>query len=156
MKRRHFLRYGGLGGALALAGCLDGAPGTGETPTDGADENTSVTETEFSVTERSSGSQTSSATVAFDGERVVVDGTIWGANGCKTAELTDATYDAAADKLTVAVGTTEMPDAGDICTQAIMEINYRAVVTFKNGLPDTVVVTHDSGDGPTDVTTATR
>ncbi|WP_235007186.1 hypothetical protein [Haloarcula mannanilytica] len=156
MKRRRFLQCGGFAGAAAVAGCLGTGPGNEESPTDGAGEAPGVTETAFSVTKRTAGTQANTATVSFDGARVVVEGTIWGANGCKTAELTDAVYDADADELTVAVGTTDMPDAGDMCTQAVMEINYRAVVTLANGRPGTVVVTHDSGDGPTDVATATR
>ena len=114
-----------------------------------------MNETTFSIIRRQSGSQISSATVAFDGNQVVVDGTIWGSNGCKTADLTDISYDASADKLSLSVGTTEMPDAGDMCAQAIMEINYRATVTFEDGLPDTVSISHDSDDGLNPVTTAT-
>ncbi|GGK55959.1 hypothetical protein GCM10009067_05550 [Haloarcula sebkhae] len=121
----------------------------------GASETPSVNETTFSIIRRQSGSQISSATVAFDGNQVVVDGTIWGSNGCKTADLTDISYDTNANKLSLSVGTTEMPDAGDMCAQAIMEINYRATVTFENGLPDTVSISHDSGDGLNPVTTAT-
>jgi len=100
-----------------------------------------VNETTFSIIRRQSGAQTSSATVAFDGDQVVVDGTIWGSNGCKTADLTDISYDTSADELSLSVGT--------------MEINYRATVTFENGLPGTVSVSHDSGDGLNPVTTAT-
>ncbi|EMA25377.1 MULTISPECIES: hypothetical protein [Haloarcula] len=115
-----------------------------------------MNETTFSVTQRQSGSQTSSATVAFDGDQVVVEGTIWGSDGCKTADLTDVTYDSSVDELHISVGTKDKPDAGDVCTQAIMEINYRATATFENGLPGTVSVSHDTGDGQSPVTTATR
>ncbi|GAA5473532.1 hypothetical protein Hhis01_00928 [Haloarcula hispanica] len=156
MKRRQLLRYGGLGCSIALAGCFGGAPGSGETSTEGASETPSVNETTFSVTQRQSGSQTSSATVAFDGDQVVVEGTIWGSDGCKTADLTDVTYDSSADELRISVGTKDKPDAGDVCTQAIMEIDYRATATFENGLPGTVSVSHDTGDGQSPVTTATR
>ena len=156
MKRRQLLRYGGLGCSIAFAGCAGEAPGNGETSTGGASKPPSVNETTFRVIKRQSGSQTSSATVTFDGNQVVVEGTIWGTDGCKTADLTDVTYDSSADELRISVGTKEMPDAGDMCTQAIMEINYRATVTFANGLPETVSVSHDTGDGQSPVTTATR
>ncbi|WP_434531267.1 hypothetical protein ACODNH_08675 [Haloarcula sp. NS06] len=115
-----------------------------------------MNETTFSITKRQSGSQTSSATVTFDEHQVVVDGTIWGSDGCKTADLTDISYDTSADELSLSVGTKEMPDAGDMCTQAIIEIDYRATVMFENGLPGTVAVSHDSGNGLCPVTTATR
>jgi len=156
MKRRTLLQYGGLGCSIALAGCFGDAPGSGETPTEGPSDTPSVNETTFSVTRRQSGSQTNSATVTFDGDQVVAEGTIWGADGCKTADLIEAAYDSGADELSISVGTTEMTDAGDMCTQAIMEIDYRATVTFANGLPGTVVVSHDTGDGQSTVTTATR
>ncbi|EMA10931.1 hypothetical protein C437_02827 [Haloarcula vallismortis ATCC 29715] len=94
--------------------------------------------------------------MAFDGNQVVVEGTIWGADGCKTAEMTEAAYDSASDELRISVGTKQQTDAGDMCTQAIMEIDYRATVTFANGLPGTVVVSHDTGDGRSSVTTAIR
>ena len=115
-----------------------------------------MNETTFSIVRRQSGSQTSSATVAFDGNQVVVEGSIWGSDGCKTADLTDISYDPNTNELSISVGTKDMPDAGDMCTQAIMEINYRATVTFENGLPGTVAVSHDSGNGLSPVTTATR
>ncbi|MHC3378992.1 hypothetical protein [Haloarcula sp. H-GB5] len=114
-----------------------------------------MNETTFSVTRRQSGSQTSSATVAFDGDQVVVEGTIWGSDGCKTADLTDVVYDTDSDDLSISIGTKEMTDAGDMCTQAIMEIDYRATVTFEDGLPGTVSVSHDTGGGLSPVTTAT-
>jgi hypothetical protein len=156
MERRQLLRYGGLGCSIALAGCFGGAPGSGETSTEGASETPSVNETTFSVTQRQSGSQTSSATVAFDGDQVVIEGTIWGSDGCKTAELIDAAHDTDADELRISVGTKDKPDAGDMCTQTITEIDYRATVTFANGLPGTVSVSHDTGGGLSPVTTATR
>ncbi|MBV0924218.1 hypothetical protein KTS45_08385 [Halomicroarcula limicola] len=115
-----------------------------------------MTDTTFTVTDVSSGTQRDEASVAFGGDTVTVEGTIWGANGCKTGRLLGAEYDAAADELTVTVGTKDREDAGDGCTQAIVEIRYRATATFEGGLPGTVVVTHDHGDGGKDVTTATQ
>jgi len=115
-----------------------------------------VTDTRFTVTGRASGTQVSDATVTFGDGTVVVEGTIWGANGCKTAELAGVSYDGDADELTIAVATTDREGAGDGCTQAIVEIDYRAVVTVDGGLPGSVTVTHDHGDGPTTAATATR
>ncbi|MBX0322904.1 hypothetical protein EGH21_07660 [Halomicroarcula sp. F13] len=115
-----------------------------------------MTDSEFTVTGRGSGTQASEASVTFGTDAVTVEGTIWGANGCKTAALSSADYDATADELTVAVETVDRDDAGDACTQAIVEIDYEATVQFAAGLPGRVVVTHDHGDGPTEVTTAER
>jgi hypothetical protein len=148
MDRRGLLRTGLLPAIVALAGCLSdgGGGGTPAEPT--------VTDTEFAVLGRTSGSQTDDATVTFDDATVTVEGTIWGSDGCQTAVLDSADYDAAADELTVAVAEATREDAGDACTQAIVETEYRARVAFDGGFPGTVVVTHDHGDGPQQVTTA--
>ncbi|MBX0295441.1 hypothetical protein EGH23_11175 [Halomicroarcula sp. F27] len=115
-----------------------------------------MTDSTFTVTDVSSGTQRDEASVAFDGDTVTVEGTIWGANGCKTGELLSADYDAEAGELTVVVGTKDREDAGGGCTQAIVEVRYRATATFEGGLPDAVVVTHDHGDGGKEVTTVTQ
>ncbi|WP_424001035.1 hypothetical protein ACOZ4I_15270 [Haloarcula salina] len=155
MRRRQFVRCVGVVGAGALTGCLGDDSGTGETPTDQSADGPTVTDTQFTVTGRASGTQVSDATISFEDERIVVEGTIWGANGCKTAELVDAAYDGDADELTVAVAVTDREGAGGGCTQAIVEIDYRAVVTVDGGLPGSVTVTHDHGDGPSAVATVT-
>ncbi|WP_254273189.1 hypothetical protein [Haloarcula marina] len=156
MQRRVLLRRLGVVGAAALAGCAsngpsDGGAGTERTPT----RPPRVTDTTFTVSNRQSGTQVDDATVRFGDERVVVDGTIWGVDGCTTAALTSAEYDDAADELTVAVATTRETDA-EMCTQAIVEIDYEATVAFENGLPGRVVVTHDHGDGPREVAAVDR
>jgi len=149
-------------GAVALTGCLsDGgdvpnatATGTATgtaTPTPPPDP--TLTDSTFTVVGSESGTRTDSASVSGDGGDVVVEGTIWGADGCRTARLPTVNYSSAADELTVPVETAERADAGDACTQAIVEIEYRATVAFENGPPSTVVVTHDRGDGPESVAT---
>jgi hypothetical protein len=155
MNRRTLLTAGAVGLA-ALAGCGGTDSGTDETPT-GTDTTTPTTPTmtdeSFTVVQTSSGQERDEASVTVDGATVTIEGTIWGADGCTTAELADASYDVSADELTVAVATTQRTGTGtDACTQAIVEIDYRATVTFENGLPGTVVVTHDRGDGVQTVT----
>ena len=145
-------------GVATLAGCGadDGGSGT-PAATDTPTQTVSMIDSEFTVDGTGSGQQTDDATVSVDGGTVTVEGTIWGADGCTTAELAGADYDAAADELTVAVATTDREPTGTeaiACTQAIVEIAYTATVTFDSGLPGTVVVTHDHGDGPEAVTTA--
>ncbi|WP_277542662.1 hypothetical protein [Haloarcula laminariae] len=164
MDRRTLLGTVSSIGVAALTGCLsDGtgdstpsATGTGATtatPSPTPTPNTTLSDFTFSVSGIESGIQTDSATVSADDGNVVVEGTIWGADGCRTAELPSVNYDGTTDGLTVPVETTERADAGDGCTQATVEIAYTATISFKNGLPDTVVVTHDRGDGPATVTT---
>jgi len=110
-----------------------------------------MTDSTFTVLRTESGTETDDATVSFDGATVTVEGTIWGRDGCKTAELASADYDGEADELTVAVATTNRENAGDVCTQALVEIGYRATVEFDSGVPASVVVTHNRGDGPEQV-----
>jgi len=82
---------------------------------------------------------------------------IWGADGCTTAELAGADYDAASGELAVAVATRREADSGDVaCTEAIVDIDYEAAVTFENGLPARVVVTHTRGETSVEVTTVER
>jgi len=156
MDRRTFVQslavaVAGLGGCAGSGanGGSDGDDG-GETPTDTALERPTVLDTEFEVLDAGPGGQTDEAAVTAGDGRVVVDGTVWGSDGCATAALADATYDPETDELTVAVVETERDDAGDVCTQAIVEVTYRAVVSFDpdGPLPGTVVVTHDHGEGP--------
>ena len=156
MDRRALLGTICTGSIIALTGCLGSDVGTptgnrtaSATPTPAPTP--ALTDSEFEVTSTQGGTETDSATVAVNGHDVVVEGTTWGRNGCRTAELDSVNYDG--DTLTVAVATTRRDDAGDACTQGIVELSYRATVEFENGLPGTVVVTHDHGDGPETVVT---
>lgn len=171
MRRRTLLRRAaGATLPLALAGCASNpdtgapddetdTPGADETDTPGADETptptdeepagnggVAVVDTTFDVGDAGSGTQTDRASVAFDPDanRVRVEGTIWGANGCKTAALGGTAYDEAADEVTVRVVTRDREGTGDrACTQAIVEIPYEAAVGFEGGLPASAVVVHD-------------
>jgi hypothetical protein len=87
--------------------------------------------------------------IEFDTEtnEVVLTGTIPGSNGCATAKLGDANYDAETDTLTVDVVTAAREGTEDKgCTQAFVGIQYSATFSFEGGLPKTVSVSHD-GDG---------
>jgi hypothetical protein len=162
MNRRALLQCAGVVGAALLAGCSSsGGPGEGPTdepPTDGGEPSQSpvLADTEFVVDAQSSGTQRDEATVQFDGQRVVVDGVVWGSDGCKTATLLHSAYDPETNTHTVTVGTTDRADAGEMCTQAIVEIEYTATATFEGGLPGRVVVRHDHGDGSEQVADAER
>lgn len=101
-----------------------------------------LTDRSFEVRDRSCGDGTNRASVDRGDDRVVVDGTIDGRNGCYTAELERARYDDGADELTVDVRSYES-DESDMCTQCITDIDYRATFEFDRGTPDTVTVRHD-------------
>ncbi|MDS0282065.1 hypothetical protein [Haloarcula onubensis] len=152
MNRRTLLGTVATTGIVALTGCLSDGSGGG-TPSDTATATDTPTPTptptftdsDFEVLSTRGGTQVDSATVTVDGTDIVVEGTVWGRDGCRTAELASVNYNA--DELTVAVATTRRADAGEACTQGVVEIDYRATVEFDDAAPGTVVVTHDRGDG---------
>jgi len=165
MDRRTLLETAGAVGVVALAGC-GGRDADGDTPSNSTDATTPTdTETrtvdavtmqsDFTVLGSQSGQERDEASVSTAGSTVTVEGTIWGADGCTTAELDGVTYDAAADELTVAVATTERETTATAWTQTIVEIDYRSTVSFEGPLPG-VVVTHDRGDGPVEVARASQ
>lgn len=146
MNRRRFIAAAGTLGVTAAAGCLGNGGGT-STPT--------MTDSTFTVQQIESGTEVDEAAVSSSGATVTVEGTIWGADGCTTAELAGANYDAESGELAVEVATKREDTSGDAaCTQAIVEIDYQVTATFENGLPARVVVTHTRGEASVEVTTA--
>lgn len=81
--------------------------------------------------------------MTLDAPWVVVEGTAVGSNGCETARLEAATYDADPDTLTVVVGVYRPPDATD-CTQCPTDVDYRLRVRFEGGTPGSVRVAHEN------------
>lgn len=103
----------------------------------------------FEVTEASCGTGDQQAAVDRDADRVVVDGTIGGRNGCYTAELDRASYDERTDELTVAIRSVAGGDGGP-CLQCIVDVDYRAAVELAGDAPGTVRVFHDGSRVRTD------
>ena len=100
---------------------------------------------EFAVT-GTEGQAVNEANVAFanGGSRVVVTGTITGKNGCRTAVLDSVRTEG--PTLTVTVSTREDPESGDVCSQALVGIGYRLVVTPETP-PQSVRVVHRGANG---------
>lgn len=120
------------------------------TPTEsGASGSDGIVGRSFEVTETSCGTGDQQAAVERDGDRVVVDGTIGGRNGCYTAELDRASYDERTDELTVAIQSVAAGDGGP-CLQCIVDVDYRAAVEFAGDAPGTVRVFHDGSRVRTD------
>jgi hypothetical protein len=116
-------------------------PASGEAPTLQAGS--------FAVTDVSSSSPAQSANPSFNEDEgtVVVTGTIIGNNGCTTADIGSADYDASADQLDVNVVTeTREGDEDSFCTQQMVGIDYEATFSFSGGIPSKVSVSHD-GEG---------
>ena len=170
MERRTLL--GGLSSAViaGLAGCLGaGSEPASEEPTESPGDPTvtdspptspsptpggTVVDTGFTVTHTANGQAVDEATVAF-GDPVVVTGTIWGNDGCQTAELTGAAL--ADGTLTVVVReTTRKSTETQACTEAIVEVDYEATVAVDGSGPSTVVVVHEHGDERVEAARAER
>lgn len=145
----------------AAAGGADGTDTSTATPTDTHTKTPTETamtptlgETTIEVQNSDCGQQVSDATVTFDGDAVVVEGTIWAPDPSWTATVVDASYDGGADELAVTVGITEREDADGPVVQCIAEIDYRTTTTFTDGLPGTVTVTHETNEGTETVASA--
>ncbi|ELZ87637.1 hypothetical protein C453_04764 [Haloferax elongans ATCC BAA-1513] len=78
---------------------------------------------------------------------VLVEGCLWGANGCAIARLGRATYDPESDVASLLVETVEDRDPDEACTEALKPVGYEARLQFENGLPGELVVEHDDVDG---------
>ena len=168
MNRRDVL---GLSGTLALAGlagCLTNPVGDGEDPEGdgpqpgdddpGGDgdrgEAPELVDSSFEVKDSGPGDEDGNrAEVSFD-DVVTVEGYIIGRNGCYTAELDNA--DAGTGGLRMLVRAYEDEDAGDMCTQGLVEIHYEATFEFEGELPANVAVEHDSMDEVRTVAEAAR
>lgn len=114
-----------------------------------------VARTDFSVGQSQCGTE-HIATVAFERERVRVDGSVRTSTPHVDLELAGATYDEESDLLTVRVRASESDDDSDAGTQCTGEVSYEATVDFDHALPGEVVVVHESMDESTEVTRIER
>lgn len=146
-----------------VAGCLERGEGAGDSGTDGDGSNTptdSMTttdgddatngdtttdgggdhETRFEVLDAATEFE-ESATVTFDDAAVTVTGTIMGNNTCYTAKLGELTVDA--QMLRLNVESYEDRDEDEGCGEALIGIDYKAVVRFDGDRPTDVTVEHN-------------
>lgn len=162
MKRRTILRRGGALGALALAGCVatdggdQGDPTTTdptETPTTTPTETPTETPTvdPVGVVDRSistvandchRGDTGTSVSVSIDADtgRVTVTGTMKTPTPCYQATLRTVAWDGDAETLAIDVSATS---TGEPCIECVGAVDYRATVTMKGVLPETVEISHD-------------
>ena len=108
-----------------------------------------VTSREFTV-ENANGTPGNEASVRFEtgGSRVVVTGTITGSDGCQTAVLDSV--QAGDSGLQITVATERDAGASAVCSQALVGIEYRLVVTLETP-PASVRVVHRGSDGSSEV-----
>ncbi|UPV76051.1 hypothetical protein M0R89_08325 [Halorussus limi] len=122
---------------------------TGEaTTTDGAQtteagQQGALTGKTFELLDVGCGAPRGEASVSFrdGGSSVVVSGTIPGSNDCYIARLADVSYDPATRALDLTVASMAKEGA-EMCAQCIVEIEYEATLSFADGGPASVTVTH--------------
>jgi hypothetical protein len=109
---------------------------------------TSLTGTEFQVVDSECGEEkneaeyTASQAMSEGNESEgIVEGTLSGPDGCTTAELGYASYDAEEGTLVADVRTASTDE--DACADCITEVNYRLEANFENGVADGAAVSHD-------------
>jgi len=122
------------------------ATGTPMTPT--------LTGTTIEAQGSDCGQQINEVEVSFEGDGVVLDGTIWAPNPGYEPIVVAADYDDATDTLSVTVGAEDASDGPVV--QCIAEVEYRTTATFEAGLPRTVTVVHETNEGGETVATAER
>lgn len=88
------------------------------------------------------------ASIAYDGERVTVDGTFVASNPCHELSVATATYSDETRTATVVVDATHPENQA--CQDCVGEIDYTATVAFEHDLPDHVEVEHRDADGDTE------
>jgi len=176
MRRRTVLAAVGTLG-VGLAGCVSGGDDGGRAATDtttrtnaerGTESRlstTSETATETTITTQTPtladstieaqgsdcGRQVHESEVTFDGDGVVVDGTIWAPNPGHVPAILAADYDGTTDTFSVTVGTEDASDGPVV--QCLAEIEYRATAAFVDGLPGSVTVVHETSEGSETVAT---
>lgn len=117
-----------------------------------------VASTDFSAEQGNCGTE-HSATPAFEGESVRVEGTVRAPTPRSNLSLAEATYDRESDALTVRVRASESDGSGDdsgMGTQCVGEVPYEATVGFEYALPSDVAVVHETPEETVEVTRASR
>jgi hypothetical protein len=137
MRRRTVLAAVATGAAAATAGCS-------RLPAWSDDETTAqpaVTDSSFTVRDAGCGTGGDEASVSAEGATLSVSGTVTVADGCRTAEL--ASVSVVDGDLRVEVASVER-EGVEQCVQCLTEVVYDAAVTVAGGLPERVVVVHES------------
>jgi len=137
MRRRTVLAAVASGAAAATAGCTRLPAWSG----DGTTAGPAAVDSSLTVRDASCGTGGDEASVSAEDATVSVSGTVTVANGCRTVELAGATV--ADGELRVVVASVEREGVQQ-CVQCLTEVVYDASVTLSGGLPERVVVVHES------------
>jgi hypothetical protein len=125
------------GAATATAGCTRLPAWSGDEPT----AQPGVSASSLTVRDASCGTGNDEASVSAEDTTVAVMGTVTVADGCRTVELAEASV--ADGELLVVVASVER-EGVEGCVQCLTEVVYDASVTLSEGLPERVVVVHES------------
>ncbi|WP_424006964.1 hypothetical protein [Haloferax denitrificans] len=140
MNRRTLL--GGLGGLLATAECIGQL-----TPESAAIESKELTafDPEDTFYDEAPGVRDPPKIVFVEAEtQVRVTGKLYvGSSTCKKAALKEASFNRQTDTLRLTVGSGDKENAGNSCTADESVDTYRAIITFRDQLPQTVVATEE-------------
>lgn len=140
---------GGLPSAVRISDGEDVLASVDRNGGSGASDSDAIAETGFAVVGRNGRTDVPRVDVSFEtgDDRVVVEGTIRGRNGCQTAELSRVGYDPRADEMTLSVATIDRPGTEtEACSQQLVGISYRATAEFADSVPRSVAVVHDGED----------
>ncbi|PSP69893.1 hypothetical protein BRD12_06470 [Halobacteriales archaeon SW_12_67_38] len=149
MDRRALLAV--VAGLVGGAGCLGRS-----TQSSAGAVGTHITDRDLTLVDSNSMDLAAGPAVAIEGDasQIIVTGTIAvGSEKCKTAKLESAAYDADTDTLSVEVTHAKSgrhPDNslfGGGCDDAMSIESYRAVISFADGLPETVDATEHNLPG---------
>jgi hypothetical protein len=142
MNRRTLL--GGLGGLLATAGCIGQL-----TPESAAIESKELAayDPEDAFFDETPGVRDPPKIAFVEAEsQVRVTGKLYvGSSTCNKAALKEVSYNEKTDTLRLTVGSGEKENSGNFCTGDESVDAYRAIITFRNQLPQTVVATEEDG-----------
>ncbi|MGB9957649.1 hypothetical protein ACOZ4B_14835 [Haloferax prahovense] len=142
MNRRTLL--GGLGGLLTTVGCLGQL--TPESATLESQELTSF-DPEDAFYDETPGVRDPPKISFVEAEtQVHVTGKLYvGSSTCNKAAFKEVSYNRKTDTFRLTVGSGEKETTGNVCTEDESVDAYRAVITFRNQLPQTVVAIEEDG-----------
>lgn len=98
----------------------------------------------FTITNRSSGTRVNTAQISDSQEPLAVAGTIWGRNGCMSAQLDHCRRNDDNSSVELAIETVNQQDNQDPCSQSTVEIEYEVELNHPESLSH-IIIEHQNG-----------
>lgn len=102
-----------------------------------------VEKSSFEVVSKNSGTGEQSAIIDANGKTIHIEGVITGRNSCYTADLRDVTSEG--EDLRIHVESSDASNEGEVCTGALVDIEYTAEITLSD-VPATTIVEHNGDE----------